>query len=185
MTYARVRGNILLHFAPTTAFGCEASLGMGGRWYEGSSFRMAAAGRRQGRTERLYATSLSRSTMHIATLARHVATALAAASTLAAAACSASPEAERVAPATVHKIEPNLSLVELTEAAASGIGVETAPVVEETFDGVPRLVVPYQAVLYHTGGAWIYTSSRQRAYVQTPVEIERIEHADIQPCGGK
>lgn len=92
------------------------------------------------------------------------------------ASCSSSSDYVYVEPATVQEVNDDLSQVQLTEAAATRTGIETAPVRQEPIDGVERLVIPYSAVMYHFDGTtWTYTSPSELTYLRTAIEIESID----------
>jgi hypothetical protein len=76
--------------------------------------------------------------------------------------------------------------VTLTQRAAERLGIATAAVRNEDItstpaDGTaavtgPRLVVPYAAVLYDSGGGtFAYTSPQPLVFVRQPIEVEYIE----------
>jgi hypothetical protein len=90
--------------------------------------------------------------------------------------CSSSSDYVYVEPATVQAVDGELSQVQLTEAAAARTGIETTPVLQETVDGVERLVIPYSAVMYHFDGTtWTYTRPGDLTYVRAAIEIESID----------
>lgn len=96
--------------------------------------------------------------------------------TILTAACSSTSDYVYVEPATVQEINADLAQVKLTEAAAARTGIETTPVLQETVDGVERLVIPYSAVMYHFDGTtWTYTNASELTYVRAAIEIESIE----------
>lgn len=85
-------------------------------------------------------------------------------------------------PASVEPIEgSDVSRVILSSDAARRLDVQTAPVAE--FRGrhgdAPRLVMPYDAVLYDpSGDTWAYTSTEPLAFVRAPVTVDRIDGSD-------
>ena len=81
------------------------------------------------------------------------------------------------APAVVEPIDgSSLSRVILSAKAAERLGVQTAPVVDETINGTPRKVIPYASVLYDpSGGTWTYTSPAPLTYVRQSITVDRIE----------
>lgn len=85
-------------------------------------------------------------------------------------------------PASVESIEgSDVSRVILSSDAARRLDVQTAPVAElrgRHGDG-PRLVMPYDAVLYDpSGDTWAYTSTEPLAFVRAPVTVDRIDGSD-------
>ena len=99
-------------------------------------------------------------------------------------ACTNAP-AEEAGGAEVARVEPiegsDVSRVVLSEDAAQRLDVQTAPIVErqDRRGGAPRLIMPYDAVLYDpSGGTWAYTSSEPLAYVRAPIRVDRIKGSE-------
>jgi len=80
-------------------------------------------------------------------------------------------------PAKVEHMEGNEpARVTLTEDAIKRIDVQTAAVRQMEVDGTMRVVIPYAAVLYDTGGdTWTYVSPETGVYVRTHITIDRID----------
>ena len=73
----------------------------------------------------------------------------------------------------------DLSRLTLSGRAAERLGIETVPVAEREVDGVPRLVIPYAAVLYDADGAiWTYTNPEELVFIRARLEVERISGSD-------
>ena len=85
-------------------------------------------------------------------------------------------------PASVEPIEgSDVSRVILSSDAARRLDVQTAPVGElrGRHGARPRLVMPYDAVLYDPSGhTWAYTSTEPLAFVRAPITVDRIEGSD-------
>jgi hypothetical protein len=81
--------------------------------------------------------------------------------------------------ASVEPIEgSDVSRVILSSDAARRLDVQTAPVGElrVRHGEKPRLVMPYDALLYDpSGNTWVYTSTEPLAFVRAPVNVDRID----------
>jgi len=84
---------------------------------------------------------------------------------------------EDAGPAKVEHMEGDEpAKVTLTEDAIKRIDVQTAEVRQMEVDGAMRVVIPYAAVLYDTGGdTWTYTNPEAGVYVRTHITIDRID----------
>ena len=84
--------------------------------------------------------------------------------------------------ASVEPIEgSDVSRVILSSDAARRLGVQTASVGElrGRHGEEPRLVMPYDALLYDASGdTWVYTSSQPLAFVRAPVAVDRIDGSE-------
>jgi hypothetical protein len=81
-------------------------------------------------------------------------------------------------PATVEQVEgsEDVSRLTLTPKAVERLGIQTAPVREETVAGKRRKVVPYGAVLYLADGKTsVYVTSAANVYVREPITVDHIE----------
>jgi hypothetical protein len=81
-------------------------------------------------------------------------------------------------PATVEQVEgsEDVSRLTLTPKAVERLGIQTAPVREETVAGKRRKVVPYSAVLYLADGKTsVYVTSAANVYVREPITVDHIE----------
>jgi hypothetical protein len=81
-------------------------------------------------------------------------------------------------PATVEQVEgsEDVSRLTLTPKAVQRLGIQTAPVREETVAGKRRKVVPYGAVLYLADGKTsVYVTSAANVYVREPITVDHIE----------
>ena len=80
-------------------------------------------------------------------------------------------------PSHVEPIEGSeLSRVTLSERAAQRLGIETAEVSSEEFEGAARQIIPYGAVIYDSSGAtWTYTSPEPLTFVRHPITINAID----------
>jgi hypothetical protein len=76
-------------------------------------------------------------------------------------------------PATVYEVEgTDLKRIELTEAAAERLDIQTMPV-ERNGSGT---VIPYAAVFYSpTGETWAYVSPRPLTFVRRAIVVEHID----------
>ena len=80
-------------------------------------------------------------------------------------------------PATVEQVEgsEDVSRLTLTPKAVERLGIQTAPVREETVAGKRRKVVPYGAVLYLADGTTsVYATSAPNVYVREPITVDLI-----------
>ena len=79
-------------------------------------------------------------------------------------------------PARVEHLRgPEPARITLTSRAVMRLGIQTAPARDEVVDGAARVVVPYSAVLYDTGGGtWLYTNPAPGVYVRRQVKVDRI-----------
>jgi hypothetical protein len=84
--------------------------------------------------------------------------------------------------ASVEAIEgSDVSRVILSSDAARRLDVQTAPVVElrGRHGEKPRLVMPYDAVLYDpSGDTWAYTSTEPLAFVRAQITVDRIDGSE-------
>ena len=84
--------------------------------------------------------------------------------------------------ASVEPIEgSDVSRVILSSDAARRLDVQTAPVGElrGRHGEKPRLVMPYDALLYDpSGNTWVYTSTEPLAFVRAPVNVDRIDGSE-------
>jgi hypothetical protein len=81
-------------------------------------------------------------------------------------------------PATVEQVEgsEDVSRLTLTPKAVERLGIQTAPVREETVAGKRRKVVPYGAVLYLADGKTsVYVTSAANVYAREPITADHIE----------
>ena len=81
-------------------------------------------------------------------------------------------------PATVEQVEgsEDVSRLTLTPKAVERLGIQTAPVREETVAGKRRKVVPYGAVFYLADGKTsVYVTSAANVYVREPITVDHIE----------
>ena len=71
--------------------------------------------------------------------------------------------------ATIEGVDgTSLYRITLTERGAERVGLETAPVAEETVSGKIQKSIPYSAVIYDAnGGTWAYTTDE--------ISVERID----------
>jgi hypothetical protein len=90
--------------------------------------------------------------------------------------CQRESVAQKHSPAKVDSTEvKGIMRVTLEARAAERIGLQTAPVMEETVGGRTRTVVPYGAVMYDTKGeTWTFTSQGPLAFVRHPVLVEDV-----------
>ena len=92
--------------------------------------------------------------------------------------CQRASVAQKHSPAKVDSTEvKGIMRVTLEARAAERIGLQTAPIQEESVNGRMRRVVPYGAVMYDTkGDTWTFTSSdaKSLAFVRQPVVLEDI-----------
>ena len=99
---------------------------------------------------------------------------------LLAASCQQTSVATKHQPARIDSTEvKGIMRVTLDARAAERIGLQMAPVLEETVvrsgSPVSRKVVPYGAVMYDThGDTWTFTSRRSLEFVRQPVVVENI-----------
>jgi len=79
-------------------------------------------------------------------------------------------------PATVEHLEgAEPARVTLTEDAMKRLDIQTATVREAAIDGAMRIVVPYAAVLYDTGGdTWTYTNPSPGVFVRHHIIVDRV-----------
>src|SRR5262245_6485418 len=84
---------------------------------------------------------------------------------------------EDTGPAKVEHMEGDEpAKVTLTEDAIKRLDIQTAEVRQMEVDGALRVVIPYAAVLYDTGGdTWTYTNPSAGVYVRTHISIDRID----------
>jgi hypothetical protein len=90
--------------------------------------------------------------------------------------CQKHDEHHMVHPSSVEEIEgSDFSKVILTEKAMERIDLQTAEVDEVRFSP-PRLVVPYESIIYGPHGeTWIYTMPEPRTFIRFTVDIDYIE----------
>jgi len=92
--------------------------------------------------------------------------------------CQRAAIAQKHSPAKVDSTEvKGIMRVTLEARAAERIGLQIAPVQEESVEGKTRRVVPYGAVMYDTkGDTWTFTSPSAKAltFVRHPVVLEDI-----------
>ena len=88
-------------------------------------------------------------------------------------------------PASVEKIDGSaVSRVTLVPRAAERLALKTAPVGEIPIAPrgiigapiLPRLVVPYAAVIYdNTGNTWVYTNPTPLVFIREPVHVDFVQ----------
>ena len=89
----------------------------------------------------------------------------------------ASPPEEETKPVHLEPIAgTDLNNVILTEDAAKRLDLQTVAVREEKINGVPRIVIPYAAVLYEANGStWVYVNIKHLTFVRQLIIIDHID----------
>jgi hypothetical protein len=80
-------------------------------------------------------------------------------------------------PVTVRVVEgSDVKMVSLVTRSAERLGIQTEAVREELVGGVPRIVMPYAALLYDEhGDTWAFTNTEGLTFIRHPVTVDRIE----------
>jgi hypothetical protein len=94
--------------------------------------------------------------------------------------CAAPPTAEPAGDEKVATVEPiagtDRATVTLSEIAAKRLGIATGVVADAVVRGQPRVVVPYDAVVYDPEGAtFAYENPEPLVYSRVPLAVEFVE----------